>query len=103
MLTYAHTRKIVYILPFVCLNKMQILPLRQKVGAGLMFAFGFLTIVAGASIFAIGFVRDAPTLYTFILATTEQALAITVACCPAFRVFLIRSLGPEIKRTLGRD
>ena len=62
-----------------------------------MFAIGFLCILTGASVYGISFVHLGGN-WTATLMTVEQSFALIVACCPAFKVLIVRSLGPEIRK-----
>ncbi|KAF3212417.1 hypothetical protein TWF106_009787 [Orbilia oligospora] len=87
----------VYILP-VSVVRVLALPTPQRIGVGIIFAFGFFCIAFAATVIVFRYVStSAATLW--IVAIFEQTLCVCVACAPALEVL---ARGCDIRRWKGR-
>ncbi|QDS70331.1 hypothetical protein FKW77_008650 [Venturia effusa] len=93
---------VLYIMPMVFTWNLQ-LPLRQKICLRLLFALGFLTIIASSMrLYLINRTMiegDSPynNGHMLIWAAVENHSAICIACAPAIRIMVVKTLIPAIQ------
>ena len=83
------TDVLVYSLGFCLLSEMRNLPLREKFGAGCMFALGFV----GMAVSAIAYWVPGTYFSAYVYRGLEQATLITITCIPSLRILFSRVWG----------
>jgi len=87
---------ILYCIPFPLL-RVVILPRRQKIGIGVTFGLGFLCVFFAVAALVSSYIS--PLLAVgWLSACFEQTWAVTVACAPTFRHFLVKDVPGIVRR-----